>query len=393
MGFEKKKKICHIRFNASDTPARAFQDCGMFLYTLAKDFNWESTYVFYKTRPEETQWNQTFLKYVRPVCLGETDDLDYKKQVSLAKKFIQEHIHEYDAIMLFHYGSTAWKLARLCKKYNPNIVVYVKLDMGIGGFNHFCNNGPFQNLKNWFEKFKSSYVDIFTVETKSYYEELKKTSVFKNRIEYLPNGVSLIDIDVDGIDALPKENSIVTIGRLGIPEKNSSLLLRVIEKMPESLVKQWKFLLIGPSTQEFIEEVHNFKVSNPNISDSIIMVGPVTDRNELYTYGRKAKIICMTSLSESTCISTLESMYFGAYPIITNYSDFVMDTTNKGTCGIIVENGNADELAQQLINAMKNDNLLINCNKSQDYARSAFNYRELSYKLDLILRRYMETNG
>ena len=393
MGFEKKKKICHIRFNASDTPARAFQDCGMFLYTLAKDFNWESTYVFYKTRPEETQWNQTFLKYVRPVCLGETDDLDYKKQVSLAKKFIQEHIHEYDAIMLFHYGSTAWKLARLCKKHNPNIVVYVKLDMGIGGFNHFCNNGPFQNLKNWFEKFKSSYVDIFTVETKSYYEELKKTSVFKNRIEYLPNGVSLIDIDVDGIDALPKENSIVTIGRLGIPEKNSSLLLRVIEKMPESLVKQWKFLLIGPSTQEFIEEVHNFKVSNPNISDSIIMVGPVTDRNELYTYGRKAKIICMTSLSESTCISTLESMYFGAYPIITNYSDFVMDTTNKGTCGIIVENGNADELAQQLINAMKNDNLLINCNKSQDYARSAFNYRELSYKLDLILRRYMETNG
>ena len=393
MGFEKKKKICHIRFNASDTPARAFQDCGMFLYTLAKDFNWESTYVFYKTRPEETQWNQTFLKYVRPVCLGETDDLDYKKQVSLAKQFIQEHIEEYDAIMLFHYGSTAWKLAKLCKKYNPNVVVYIKLDMGIGGFNHFCNNGPFQNLKNWFEKFKSSYVDIFTVETKSYYEELKKTSVFKNRIEYLPNGVSLIDIDVDGIDALPKENSIVTIGRLGIPEKNSSLLLRVIEKMPESLVKQWKFLLIGPSTQEFIEEVHNFKVSNPNISDSIIMVGPVTDRNELYTYGRKAKIICMTSLSESTCISTLESMYFGAYPIITNYSDFVMDTTNKGTCGIIVENGNADELAQQLINAMKNDNLLINCNKSQDYARSAFNYRELSYKLDLILRRYMETNG
>ena len=393
MGLEKKKKICHIRFNASDTPARAFQDCGMFLYTLAKDFNWESTYVFYKTRPEETQWNQTFLKYVRPVCLGETDDLDYKKQVSLAKKFIQEHIHEYDAIMLFHYGSTAWKLAKFCKKYNSNVVVYIKLDMGIGGFNHFCNNGPFQNLKNWFEKFKSSYVDIFTVETKSYYEELKKTSVFKNRIEYLPNGVSLIDIDVDGIDALPKENSIVTIGRLGIPEKNSSLLLRVIEKMPESLVKQWKFLLIGPSTQEFIEEVHNFKVSNPNISDSIIMVGPVTDRNELYTYGRKAKIICMTSLSESTCISTLESMYFGAYPIITNYSDFVMDTTNKGTCGIIVENGNADELAQQLINAMKNDNLLINCNKSQDYARSAFNYRELSYKLDLILRRYMETNG
>lgn len=333
------------------------------------------------------------MKYVTPVCLGETDDLDYKKQVSLAKQFIKEHIQEYDAIMLFHYGSTAWKLARLCKKYNPNVVVYIKLDMGIGGFNHFCNNGPFQNLKNWFEKFKSSYVDIFTVETKSYYEELKKISVFKNRIEYLPNGVSLIDIDVDSIDALPKENSIVTIGRLGTPEKNSPLLLKAIEKLPESLVRQWKFLLIGPSTQEFIDEVHQFKVSHPNIADSIIMVGSVTDRNELYTYGRKAKIICMTSSSESTCISTLEAMYFGAYPIITNYSDFALDTTNMGTYGIIVENGNADELAQQLSKSMKNDNLLTNCNESQSYARSTFNYHELAHKLDLVLRRYMRINS
>ena len=112
MEFEKKKKICHIRFNASDTPARAFQDCGMFLYTLAKDFNWESTYVFYKTRPQETEWNQTFLRYVRPVCLGETDDLDYKKQVSLAKQFIREHIQEYDAIMLFHYGKLLYTVGK-----------------------------------------------------------------------------------------------------------------------------------------------------------------------------------------------------------------------------------------------------------------------------------------
>ena len=98
----------------------------------------------------------------------------------------------------------------------------------------------------------------------------------------------------------------------------------------------------------------------------------------------------MTSRSEGACISTLESMYFGAYPIITNYSDFALDTTNMGACGIIVENDNADELAQQLSKSMKNDNLLINCNKSQSYARHTFNYSKLSYKLDLILRNYMD---
>ena len=390
MGADGKKKICHIRFNASDTPARAFQDCGMFLYTLAKDFNWESTYVFYKTRPEETQWNETFLKYVTPVCLGETDDLDYKKQVSLAKKFIQEHIHEYDAIMLFHYGSTAWKLARLCKKHNPNIVVYVKLDMGIGGFNHFCNNGPFQNLKNWFEKLKSSYVDIFTVETKSYYEELKKTSVFKNRIEYLPNGVSLLDIDLTELDILPKENIVVTVGRLGTYEKNNSLLLNAIKNLPIELVKNWEFLLIGPSTQEFSKEVALFKEKNPAIANCINMTGEINNRNTLYSYLRRAKIICMTSLSESTCISTLEGMYFGTYPVITNYSDFTLDTTNNNKVGCIVENKNINALVSSLKHIMSDDNLYYKGLKSQFYVRSVFDYGVLTKSLDSILRRYIK---
>ena len=390
MGADGKKKICHIRFNASDTPARAFQDCGMFLYTLAKDFNWESTYVFYKTRPEETQWNETFLKYVRPVCLGETDDLDYKKQVSLAKQFIQEHIHEYDAIMLFHYGSTAWKLARLCKKHNPNIVVYVKLDMGIGGFNHFCNNGPFQNLKNWFEKLKSLYVDIFTVETKSYYEELKKTSVFKNRIEYLPNGVSLLDIDLTELDILPKENIVVTVGRLGTYEKNNSLLLNAIKNLPIELVKNWEFLLIGPSTQEFSKEVALFKEKNPAIANCINMTGEINNRNTLYFYLRRAKIICMTSLSESTCISTLEGMYFGTYPVITNYSDFTLDTTNNNKVGCIVENKNINALVSSLKHIMSDDNLYCKGVESQSYVRSVFDYGVLTKSLDSILRRYIK---
>ena len=390
MGADGKKKICHIRFNASDTPARAFQDCGMFLYTLAKDFNWESTYIFYKTRPEETQWNETFLKYVTPVCLGETDDLDYKKQISLAKKFIQEHIHEYDAIMLFHYGSTAWKLARLCKKHNPNIVVYVKLDMGIGGFNHFCNNGPFQTIKNWFEKIKSSYVDVFTVETKSYYEALKKTSVFKNRIEYLPNGVSLLDIDLTELDTLPKENIVVTVGRLGTYEKNNSLLLNAIKNLPIELVKNWEFLLIGPSTQEFSKEVALFKEKNPAIANCINMTGEINNRNTLYSYLRRAKIICMTSLSESTCISTLEGMYFGTYPVITNYSDFTLDTTNNNKVGCIVENKNINALVSSLKYIMSDDNLYCKGLESQFYVRSVFDYGVLTKSLDSILRRYIK---
>ena len=372
------KRICNILFGPSDAPEVAYKDCGMFLYTLAKYFNWNSTYVYYKTRESDTLWNQEFSSYVNTVCIGKTSD--YKKQIEFAKLYLREHIHEFDVIMFFNYGSTVWKLSKYCKQLKPDIIVYSKLDMGIGGFEHFCGNKPFMWLRNYAEKLKSQYVDLFTVETKSYFDLLSKTSVFRNRLGYLPNGVSTLDINVNEIDCISKENIVITVGRLGEYVKNNELLLDAIKLLPDDIVKKWKFMFIGPSTEAFIQTVKNFKERYPEKADSIIMTGNITDRTQLYTYCRRAKIICMTSRTESTCLATLEGMYFGAYPIITNYSDVALDTTNRGNCGRIVENGNSDKLSAELYNAMVDNDLLSKCIISQNYARKVFDYNELSKK-------------
>ena len=74
------------------------------------------------------------------------------------------------------------------------------------------------------------------------------------------------------------------------------------------------------------------------------------DRNQLYSYYQRAKIICMTSRSEGACIAMLEAMYFGAYPVITRYSSFADDTTNYEKCGTIVSldaNALAEALAKK----------------------------------------------
>ena len=373
------KRICNVLFGASDTPDIAFKDCGMFLYNLAKDFNWQSTYVYFKTRETDTKWNELFCSYVKPICIGDTSD--YKEQVKIAKMFLQEHAQQFDVIMFYNYGSTIWKLARLCKKINPNVTIYSKLDMSNGGFSHFCGNKSFMGIRNYAEKIKSRYVDVFSVETRSYYEALSKTSVFKNRIGLIPNGVSTLDVNISNIDHLKKENIVITIGRLGTHQKNNELLLDAIKLLPDDIVKKWKFMFIGPSTEAFIQIVKNFKERYPEKADSIIMTGNITDRTQLYTYCRRAKIICMTSRTESTCLATLEGMYFGAYPIITNYSDFALDTTNRGNCGRIVENGNSDKLSAELYNAMVDNDLLSKCIISQNYARKMFDYNELSKKL------------
>lgn len=386
------KRICNILFGPSDAPEVAYKDCGMFLYTLAKYFSWKSTYVYYKTRESDTIWNQEFSSYVNTICIGETSD--YKKQIELAKIFLKEHIHEFDVIMFFNYGSTVWKLSKYCKQLKPDIIVYSKLDMGIGGFEHFCGNKPFMWLRNYAEKLKSQYVDLFTVETKSYFDLLSKTSVFRNRLGYLPNGVSTLDINVNEIDCISKENIVITVGRLGEYVKNNELLLDAIKLLPDDIVKKWKFMFIGPSTEAFIQTVKNFKERYPEKADSIIMTGNITDRTQLYTYCRRAKIICMTSRTESTCLATLEGMYFGAYPIITNYSDFTKDTTNNNLCGCIVDNNDIQGLSNALLENMQNSILEYKCIESQKYARDMFEYKVLASRLDdyLVKLYYLNFN-
>lgn len=187
-------RIALILFGPSDSNVMVYKDAGMFLYSLAKYCNWHCTYAYFKTQEGEFR-NSSFSEYVQSVCIGSADA--YRKQVPLAKQFIKAHGMDYDVIMFFNYGSTIWRLARLCKQVNPHVVVYSKLDMGLGGFSHFHKQGILSNLKNRFERIKSQYVDFFTVETKAFYEALKENVVFRNRIGYLPNGVSLLDVKLD----------------------------------------------------------------------------------------------------------------------------------------------------------------------------------------------------
>lgn len=387
LDYVKNKRICSIVFGGTDLPTIAYKDVGMFLYKLATNYNWKSTYVYYQSIYSEDMWNDNFKSHVEMHCLGK--EADYKKQIALAKNFIKEHIKDYDVIMFFNYGSTIWRLARLCKQVNPNIVVYSKLDMSNGGFSHFCSDKSFMGIRNYAEKIKSRYVDVFSVETKSYFEALSNTSVFKNRLGHIPNGVSMLDVDIEKIDAIPKENMVITIGRLGDYQKNNELLLEALELLPEELVKLWKFVFIGPATDEFIKKIEAFKLNYPNKADSIIMTGNIMDRQTVYEYCKKARIICMTSRYESTCLATLEGMFFGAYPVITNYSEFTRDTTDDGLYGSVVDLGNVEALVNTLKLVIEDKDIDKKCMMCQDYSRRMFGYDELTEKLNKLLAKYL----
>lgn len=379
------KRIALIKFDDSDNPWMVYKDVGMFLYMMAKEYNWESSYLYFNTIYNTSEWNSEFIKYVRPICLG--NSTDYRGQIQLAKYYLREHASAVDVLMLFNYGSTVWKLARLAKKNNPDIIVYSKLDMGKGGYQHFCNTKITTPVKNYFEKIKSRYVDFFSVETKLYFKSLKNLPVFKDKIVYLPNGVSLLDVNLDEIEKYNKENIVITIGRLGDYSKHNELLLEAMTLLPEYILRDWKFYFVGPYTKEFYTYLRRFIIDNPEIKNSIVLTGKVENRTALYSLCKRAKIICMTSRSESVCIAVVEAMYFGAYPVLTNYSDFVWDATNQGKLGYITEH-TAKSVSNALRKAIENKSLSKLNIECQKYARKYFNYKSLAGLLDRSIVTY-----
>lgn len=49
LDYVKNKRICSIVFGGTDLPTIAYKDVGMFLYKLATNYNWKSTYVYYQS--------------------------------------------------------------------------------------------------------------------------------------------------------------------------------------------------------------------------------------------------------------------------------------------------------------------------------------------------------
>ena len=237
--------------------------------------------------------------------------------------------------------------------------------------------------------FKSGYIDFFTVETKEYYNTLKDTPMFKNRLYYLPNGVSTLGIDDSTVNIDRKENIVITVGRLGIYEKNTELLLDSILEIPDNLRSQWKFYFVGPQTKEFSQHITKFLEDNPMLASNIVQLGNITDRNELSNVLKKSKIICMPSRSEGACIATLEGMYFGCVPIISRYSAFVKDTTNNVSIGNVVDDYTSIGFAKTLVEYMKDEvHLRSEIEKAMSYARDTFDYKPIGTELNRLLMLY-----
>lgn len=245
-------------------------------YYLGKNCGWKSTYAYFS--PHELS-NKEFEQYCSLDYLGNEER--YENMKNIAADYITTCARDIDVLMLAHYTGATYKLARLAKKVNPKIKVYVKLDMGEENFRHFYDGTLLRKIRNIPEYWKSSAIDLFTVENRAFYNVLKDIRLFRHRIEYLPNPVSLLGIELSEIKApQERENIILTVGRPGVPVKNTELFVEAVQRVDRDLFADWKFYIVGNPEPQFRKYADEISHNDPWIKEHMIQYGGVTDRKE-----------------------------------------------------------------------------------------------------------------
>lgn len=365
MRSEKKKFITITR--AGDELMFS-KDVGMIPFTIGKCDGWESTIAYLKS--DHIISNIDFEKYCNLICIGENARDDHKNR-EIIIDFIKRNIHKYDVVNFYNYGTNLYKYSYYCKKYNPKIIIWSKLDMGMGGYRHFYENNFLRKIKNFFERFKSQYVDLFSVETYDYYKNLKDNIMFQNRLLYFPNGLKLLE---NQSIYKKKENILLHVARIGSFEKNSELLIKALNKIKPEILKQWKIYLIGPYTVEFKKFLEEIQSKNKLLKDIIFLTGNISDRTLLYSYYAKSKIFCLTSRHESFGIAALEALYHKNYLLLSNYGLVVNDLTDNEHYGKVVDSFDSDVWAKEIEQAMLDEKITEKVKSAQEFVLNEFSY-------------------
>ena len=141
-----------------------------------------------------------------------------------------------------------------------------------------------------------------------------------------------------------KENAILTVGRLGTYVKNTEMLLRALKQID---LKDWKFYFVGPIETDFKPCISDFFNRYPEKRSSVIFVGAIYDKRELWEYYNRAKVFVLPSRSECYALVLNEALRFRNYLILTDVGA-ASDVIQEGKYGSLIEQDDDKMLAQRI---------------------------------------------
>lgn len=324
-------------------------------YYLNKFMNCHVTIVY-----PQTDTNRSFPNKIKGVELMPVHLLGNEKTCFLYRQlpfysYLRKNAKQIDYLMLFHHTLESEVLCILYKMYNPSGVFYNKLDVGMFSINAYRESSFW--LKRFLHHIITQHyhrcVDLASCETTETFYAISHSPYpyyrYSGKLVMMQNGFDeelLQSLQIKELCFEEKENVMITVGRLGTPPKNTSMLLEALKKVD---LKDWKFYLIGPMETDLKAEVEEFYRQFPNKREQVIFIGPVYDKKELWEYYNKAKVFVLTSKWESYGLVLNEAKRFRNYLVSTEvgaYSDlsecskygcFIPQDDSEALAGILNE--------------------------------------------------------
>lgn len=367
-----RKRILTMFWYDDAGEVHLYKDVGGIPYALAKYCGWQATFAYNDVNG--IIHNDDYEKYVK------LDTIHYPKILCKLKlryykyfqviKYVWKNAPKYDVINFYHCHKFIRFLCWLAKKANPAIITYVKLDMGREGF----LNEQKSNESSW----KST--SLFTVEVDKYVKILNELLKFNGKVHYLPNGFfhDLVNKKL----SYKKEKIILTVARFGVWQKNTELLLDAFKEIDKRILKDWKLLLVGPMTKDFLDYLNKYRRDNLDISEQVISIGNISNKEKLYEIYSKAAIFVHPSKSEGFPLVVPEAMFYSCYLIITDCFDAAREIVTKER-GRVIENENKMELIKELTYAIEHFTYTVDVGKmASDYARNNLVWESLAKRLE-----------
>lgn len=237
-----------------------------------------------------------------------------------------------DFLLLYHGGFINYIFANLLRLFKPKVRIILKLDMDELTLRRIQNKLSYsEKIKHLLRNILGSFIDVYIVETQYVFDKISRLKPFKSSVSLIPNGINAKEPyrwDTG------KENIIIVIGRIGACQKNHELLLKAFILTQNQ--DGYKLYFVGPVEANFSRFFEVLCQENPKLQDSVIFTGNIENKEELYQYYKRAKIVAFSSYYEGFSIAMIEAMYFGCYLISTDLA-VANDLSLNGTYGKIVQ--------------------------------------------------------
>lgn len=242
------------------------------------------------------------------------------------------------------------------KKEKIDVVINVDIGMGIYGIiasfgttaktitwehaNYFNNwdSRVFPCFRRFAAKHSGALVVLTDKDKKNYQDNIRT----KTPIYAISNPVNRHDFVYD-----VHSKTILSAGLL-LPIKGYEKAIQVARKVFD-VCQDWKWIICGEGPERnYLEQL----IKEYNLQEKMILKGTVQNMEEQY---QRASMFVMTSQMEGLPMVLLEAKSWGlplvSFDIMTGPSDIIQDGIN----GYLIEEGNIDEMAERIVELIKDD--------------------------------------